>query len=114
MKYSRFYLEKRKTGKDDKRKEWPVVVWFNYNGNSFHRTIGVKATEVNWDSKKQRLTAPKKIEIFRGSHIETKYIEKWEILTTHIGRKTFVTIAATKGIPINVVASITGQNPALR
>jgi intergrase/recombinase len=45
-------------------------------------------------------------------HRETKYVEKCEILTTHIGRKTFVTIAATKGIPINVVASITGQNPA--
>jgi hypothetical protein len=28
-----------------------------------------------------------------------------------MGRRTFATMAITRGIPINVVASITGQNP---
>lgn len=55
MKYARFYLEKRKTSEEDKRKEWPVVVWFNYNGKSFHRMIGLRCSEQNWDSTKQRL-----------------------------------------------------------
>lgn len=55
MKYARFYLEKRGKDKADKKKEWPVVVCFHYNGRSFHRTIGLKCSEQNWDSKKQRV-----------------------------------------------------------
>ena len=68
MKNARFYLEKRGAGKEDKRKEWPVVVCFNYNGKSFHRTIGVKSSEQNWiGEKKQRLkpSAPGAAEINR-------------------------------------------------
>jgi intergrase/recombinase len=48
----------------------------------------------------------------KGNDPGTKYVEKWRALSTHIGRKTFITVAATKGIPINVVSSITGQHPA--
>ncbi len=62
--------------------------------------------------EKAGLNTLQKVEVFRGAKRETKYLEKWRLLTTHIGRRTFVTISATKGIPINVVASITGQNPA--
>jgi len=51
------------------------------------------------------------IDIFRGDKRETLYKEKWELLTTHFGRQTFIIIAATKGIPINIVAAIAGQNP---
>lgn len=61
--------------------------------------------------KKAGLNALQKIEIYKGSGKETKYLEKWRVLSTHTGRRTFVTISATKGLPINVVASITGQNP---
>lgn len=62
--------------------------------------------------KKAKLTATQKVENFKGASVETKYVEKWTILSTHIGRKTFITIAATNGLPINIVASITGQHPA--
>ena len=54
MKYARFYLEKRKKLMDEKNREWPVVMWFNYNGKNVTTTIGVKCTELNWDKKKQR------------------------------------------------------------
>ncbi|HWB64166.1 MAG TPA: site-specific integrase [Chitinophagales bacterium] len=62
--------------------------------------------------QKAELTCQQKTEVFVGVERITDYVPKWKILSTHIGRRTFVTIAATKGIPINVVASITGQNPA--
>ena len=63
--------------------------------------------------KKAGLNAMQKVELFRGPAKETRYVEKWRLLTTHIGRRTFVTISATKGLPINIVASITGQTPAI-
>jgi integrase len=63
--------------------------------------------------KKAGLIAMQKVELFRGPAKETRYVEKWRVLTTHVGRRTFVTISATKGLPINVVASITGQTPAI-
>jgi integrase len=61
--------------------------------------------------KKAGLNSLQKIEVWRGSVKDTTYVEKWRVLSTHMGRRTFVTISATKGLPINVVASITGQNP---
>jgi integrase len=78
MKYARFYIEKRKTEKEDKHKEWPVVVWFNYNGKSFHRTIGVKTTEQNWDSKKQRLkpNVPRAAELNRYIDLLEEKLDK--------------------------------------
>ena len=78
MKYARFYIEKRKLEKEDKHKEWPVVVWFSYNGKSFHRTIGVKATEQNWDSKKQRLkqNAPRAAELNRYIDLLEEKLDK--------------------------------------
>lgn len=62
--------------------------------------------------QKANLNRQQKTEVFVGVDRITDYVPKWKVLSTHIGRRTFVTIAATKGIPINVVASITGQNPA--
>lgn len=62
--------------------------------------------------QKANLNRLQKTEVFVGAERITDYVPKWKVLSTHIGRRTFVTIAATKGIPINVVASITGQNPA--
>lgn len=61
--------------------------------------------------QKAELIRQQKTEMFVGVERITDYVPKWKVLSTHIGRRTFVTIAATKGIPINVVASITGQNP---
>jgi integrase len=77
VKYTRFYLEKRQ-GIEDKRKEWPVVMSFNYNGNNFHRTIGVKTIEQNWDSKKQRFkpNAPRASEYNRYIELTEEKLDK--------------------------------------
>ena len=61
--------------------------------------------------KKAGLIGKLPVDIFRGNKRETTYQEKWQLLTTHLGRRTFISIAATKGIPINIVAAIAGQNP---
>ncbi len=61
--------------------------------------------------RKARLTANQKLVVYRGTECETSNSEKWKILSTHMGRRTFVTIAATRGIPINIACSITGHNP---
>jgi site-specific recombinase XerD len=61
--------------------------------------------------KKAGIDSNQEVTLYRGNERETKVHKKHEILSTHMGRRTFVTIAATRGIPINVVASITGQNP---
>jgi len=51
------------------------------------------------------------IVIHRGNETEINIVEKYEAIGTHVGRRTFVTIAATRKIPISVIANITGQNP---
>lgn len=61
--------------------------------------------------KQAGIKSQQSIVIFRGNQKETKTVEKHEVLATHMGRRTFVTIAATRKIPISVIASITGQNP---
>jgi integrase len=91
MKYARFYLEKRGIDKDDKKKEWPVVVWFNYDGKSFHRTIGIRTAEQNWDSQKQRLKPDR-----FGAEDTNKYIDELEAKINRIHSK-----ALQQGIPID-------------
>lgn len=51
------------------------------------------------------------IDIYRGEKRETKYYKQYELLSTHYGRRSFVSLAASRGIPIHIIASITGQNP---
>jgi len=50
------------------------------------------------------------VDVFRGAKRETKYYQQWELLTTHYGRRSFVSLAASRGIPMHIIASITGQN----
>lgn len=62
-------------------------------------------------ARKAGINALQKVETVKGNVRDTKYVEKWRVLSTHVGRKTFITIAATRGMPINIVASITSQHP---
>jgi site-specific recombinase XerD len=62
-------------------------------------------------AKEAGLTEKIPIDIYRGEKRETEYKEKWEILTSHMGRRTFISVAAAKGIPMHMVAEIAGQNP---
>jgi site-specific recombinase XerD len=57
------------------------------------------------------LTEKVAIDLYRGDKLETTYKEKWEILSTHLGRHTFISVAASRGIPMHIVAEIAGQNP---
>lgn len=49
------------------------------------------------------------IDDFKNDKCTTQYVEKWSVLSTHIGRKTFISVAAAKGIPLHIVASIAGH-----
>jgi integrase len=50
------------------------------------------------------------VDEFKGDKCITKYVEKWQLLSTHIGRKTFISVAASKSIPIHIVASVAGHS----
>lgn len=71
---------------------------------SVNRTIKDVAKLAGISSKQEKI-------VYRGNEREVSVHDKSDILSTHWARRTFVTIAATRGMPINVVASITGQNP---
>lgn len=46
---------------------------------------------------------------YQGSELKTEYIEKWNFITSHTARKTFVVTALTLEIPIPVVMEWTGH-----
>lgn len=50
------------------------------------------------------------VDTYRGGKRVTEYKEKYLELSCHIGRKTFISVAAAKGIPIHIVAAIAGHN----
>ena len=56
------------------------------------------------------LTSIVTVDEFKGDKCVTKTVEKWKLLSTHIGRKTFISVAASKSIPIHLVASIAGHS----
>lgn len=46
---------------------------------------------------------------YQGNELKTEYIEKWDFITSHTARKTFVVTALTLEIPIPVVMEWTGH-----
>ena len=50
------------------------------------------------------------VDVFKGGKCVSKEVEKWTLLSTHVGRKTFISVAASKSIPIHIVASIAGHS----
>ena len=60
--------------------------------------------------RKAGLCTKVSVDIFKGGKLETKEVEKWTLLSTHVGRKTFISVAASKSIPIHIVASIAGHS----
>ncbi|MFN8323955.1 MAG: site-specific integrase [Chitinophagales bacterium] len=61
-------------------------------------------------AKKAGINSKVPVDTYKGGKRETVYHEKWKLLSTHIGRKTFISVAAAKGIPIHIVAAIAGHN----
>lgn len=71
----------------------------NVNCNKYLKEIGQLA-ELNEPIKKTRI---------RGGEAITKDLQKWQLLTTHTGRRTFTTLSLYKGINPELVKKITGH-----
>lgn len=71
----------------------------NAKANKYLKEIGQKA----------ELFEPIKKVRFKGGETVTKNLEKWELLTTHTGRRTFTTLSLFKGINPELVKKITGH-----
>ena len=47
--------------------------------------------------------------IYRGNLDYTKKFKKWELLSSHVARRTFVTIGISLGIPSDIIRKVTGH-----
>jgi len=45
---------------------------------------------------------------YRGSKKMIERFQRWEIVTSHTARRTFITLSSTKGMPDHIIMSITG------
>ena len=55
------------------------------------------------------ITTPMKIVRIRAGKREEKIYPKWQLLTTHAGRRTFISNALIMGIPVETVMKWTGH-----
>jgi integrase len=74
----------------------------------------VRDSEINEAIKeigrKAGITQQVAVDTFRGGEVETTYYEKWQLLSTKVGRKTFISCAASKGIPVHICAAVAGHS----
>lgn len=56
------------------------------------------------------IDAPTRVVYFRGEQRFDEYHPKWELLTTHCARRTFVVTALQLGIPVEVIIRWTGHS----
>ena len=61
-------------------------------------------------AKKAGITRNVAVDSFKGGKRITEYRPKYLELSCHVSRKTFISVAAAKGIPIHIVADIAGHN----
>lgn len=83
----------------DNKSEFAVPSISNQKTNNFLKEAA-KMAEIN---------STQKIVSFSGIEKTEQYYEKWEVLTTHAGRRTFVVNALNLEIPIEVIMEITGH-----
>ena len=55
------------------------------------------------------LDEPTRIVYFKGDRRIDEYYPKWQLLTTHCARRTFVVTALQLGIPVEVIIRWTGH-----
>ena len=53
------------------------------------------------------IDAPVSLQVLRGSQRETATYPKWEVVSTHASRKTFVTLALQEGLPMSELIGFT-------
>lgn len=97
-KYSRAILDKYKDVQFPNDKALPVIS--NQRMNDYLKLMG----------KACGLTAPITITQYKGTKRYDTTYEKWELLSTHCGRRTFVCNALMLGIPANIVMQWTGHS----
>ncbi|PDP75522.1 hypothetical protein CLI79_03355 [Porphyromonas gingivalis] len=56
------------------------------------------------------LDEPTRIVFFKGNQRYEEVYPKWYLLTTHVGRRTFVVTALQLGIPVEVIMRWTGHS----
>lgn len=101
----------KKTRKDMLLPLHPAVLnVIKRNGNKFPKKISV--TEYNKDIKKiaqlAGLTATVKVKKRKGHRAENAHLEKWEAVSSHIGRRSFATMFYGK-IPTPLLMEVTGH-----
>ena len=97
-KHSRALLDKYRDSKIAKGLALPVIS--NVKMNAYLKELG-RLCEID---------EPIRIVYFRGNKRCEEVREKWELLTTHCGRKTFVVTALQLGIPAEVIMKWTGHS----
>jgi integrase len=95
--YSKAILEKYKGYNFPGNKALPVIS--NQNFNLYLKELGQFC----------ELTEPETVVYFKGNERNEETFQKWELLSTHVGRKTFVSNALFFNIPAEVVMSWTGH-----
>lgn len=93
-------IKKYEKFKDVSEKVLPVIS--NQKYNDYIKELGKLA---GFDQPTTKV-------IFKGSERIERTVPKYELLTSHVARKTFVTLALYKGIPAEVVRSFTGHKDA--
>ena len=53
------------------------------------------------------IDAPVSVQVLRGARRETSTRPKWEVISTHAARKTFVTLALQQGVPMSELLGFT-------
>ena len=74
----------------------------------------VRSDEINLAIKEigRKAGIAQKVAVDRyvGGKRETTYYEKWQLLSTKVGRKTCISCAAAKGVPIHICAAVAGHS----
>lgn len=97
-KHSQAILDKYKDCKFDGDRALPVIT--NQKMNDNLKEVGQVAG----------LEEPTRIVYFRGNKRYEEVYPKWQLLTTHVGRRTFVVTALQLGIPVEVIMRWTGHS----
>jgi integrase len=95
--YSRAILAKYKDEPFPGNKALPVIS--NQKFNEYLKELGQFC----------ELTDPETLVYFVGNERKEKTYQKWELLTTHVGRKTFISNALFFNIPAEVIMAWTGH-----
>lgn len=97
-KHSRAILDKYKDCKFEGETVLPIIT--NQKMNDYLKELGQIAG----------LEEPTRIVYFRGNKRYEEVYPKWQLLTTHVGRRTFVITALQLGIPVEVIMRWTGHS----